>query len=135
MNSVLNFLIKLRADSGNVLSVAQKTTRQLDEISKRATTVGARLREAFSFSNFKSSLMSINGMQFLMNPYTLIASGIGAVTKLGMEAEQTSVAFEVLVGSEDKAAGLLRQLDEFAANTPFNKLQLTQNAQIGRAHV
>lgn len=129
MNSVLNFLIKLRADSGNVLSVAQKTTRQLDEISKRATTVGARLREAFQFSNFKSSLMSINGMQFLMNPYTLIASGIGAVTKLGMEAEQTSVAFEVLVGSEDKAAGQLRQLDEFAANTPFNKLQLTQNAQ------
>ena len=129
MNSVLNFLIKLKADSGNVLSVARQATRQLDELSGRATTVGARLREAFSFSNFKSSLMSIPGMQFLMNPYTLIASGIGAVTKLGMEAEQTSVAFEVLVGSEDKAAGMLRQLDEFAAHTPFNKLQLTQNAQ------
>lgn len=129
MNSVLNFLIKLKADSGNVLSVARQATRQLDEISGRATTVGARLREAFSFSNFKSSLMSIPGIQFLMNPYTLIASGIGAVTKLGMEAEQTSVSFEVLVGSEEKAAGMLRQLDEFAANTPFNKLQLTQNAQ------
>lgn len=129
MNSVLKFLIKLQADSGNVLTVARQTTRQLDEITRKANTVGARLREAFSFSNFKSSLMSIPGMSFLINPYTLIASGIGAVTKLGMEAETTATAFEVLVGSEEKAAGLLKQLDKFAADTPFNKLQLTQNAQ------
>lgn len=129
MDSVLKFLIKLQADSGNVLSVARQTTRQLDEITRKANTVGARLREAFSFSNFKSSLMSIPGMSFLTNPYTLIASGIGAVTKLGMEAETTATAFEVLVGSEEKAAGLLKQLDKFAADTPFNKLQLTQNAQ------
>lgn len=129
MNSVLKFLIKLQADSGNVLTVARQTTRQLDEITRKANTVGARLRAAFSFSNFKSSLMSIPGMSFLTNPYTLIASGIGAVTKLGMEAETTATAFEVLVGSEEKAAGLLKQLDKFAADTPFNKLQLTQNAQ------
>lgn len=129
MDSVLKFLIKLQADSGNVLTVARQTTRQLDEITRKANTVGARLREAFSFSNFKSSLMSIPGMSFLTNPYTLIASGIGAVTKLGMEAETTATAFEVLVGSEEKAAGLLKQLDKFAADTPFNKLQLTQNAQ------
>ena len=129
MDSVLKFLIKLQADSGNVLTVARQTTRQLDEITRKANTVGARLRAAFSFSNFKSSLMSIPGMSFLTNPYTLIASGIGAVTKLGMEAETTATAFEVLVGSEEKAAGLLKQLDKFAADTPFNKLQLTQNAQ------
>lgn len=129
MDSVLKFLIKLQADSGNVLTVARQTTRQLDEINRKANTVGVRLREAFSFSNFKSSLMSIPGMSFLTNPYTLIASGIGAVTKLGMEAETTATAFEVLVGSEEKAAGLLKQLDKFAADTPFNKLQLTQNAQ------
>ena len=129
MDSVLKFLIKLQADSGNVLTVARQTTRQLDEITRKANTVGARLREAFSFSNFKSSLMSSPGMSFLTNPYTLIASGIGAVTKLGMEAETTATAFEVLVGSEEKAAGLLKQLDKFAADTPFNKLQLTQNAQ------
>lgn len=129
MDSVLKFIIKLRADSGNVLTVARQTTNQLEGIISKANTVGARLREAFSFSNFKSSLMSIPGMSFLTNPYTLIASGIGAVTKLGMEAETTATAFEVLVGSEEKAAGLLKQLDKFAADTPFNKLQLTQNAQ------
>ena len=126
---VADFRIKLQADSGNVLTVARQTTQQLDGIIRKANTAGARLREAFSFSNLKSSLMSIPGMSFLTNPYTLIASGIGAVTKLGMEAETTATAFEVLVGSEEKAADLLKQLDKFAADTPFNKLQLTQNAQ------
>lgn len=75
MDSVLKFLIKLQADQGNVLSVARRTSEQLDTISRKATSVGTRLREAFSFSNFKNSLSSLPGMDFLMNPYTLIASG------------------------------------------------------------
>ena len=56
MDSVLKFLIKLQADEGNVLSVARQTSKQLDEISRKATSTGARLREAFSFSKFKDSL-------------------------------------------------------------------------------
>lgn len=129
MDSVLKFLIKLQADEGNVLSVARQTTRQLDEISRKASSTGARLREAFSFSNFKGSLMSLPGMQFLANPYTLISAGIGAVTALGAQAEQTSVAFTTLVGSEDKAAGMLSQINDFAAKTPFNNLDLVDNAK------
>ena len=54
MDSVLKFLIKLQADQGNVLSVARRTSEQLDTISRKATSVGTRLREAFSFSNFKN---------------------------------------------------------------------------------
>ena len=129
MDSVLKFLIKLQADEGNVLGVARQTSQQLDEISRRARTTGTRLREAFSFSNFKSSLMSLPGMDFLTNPYTLIASGIGAVTALGAEAEKTSVAFRVLVGDETKAAALLSDINDFAAATPFSKLNLESAAQ------
>ena len=65
MDSVLKFLIKLQADQGNVLSVARRTSEQLDTISRKATSVGTRLREAFSFSNFKNSLSSLPGMDFL----------------------------------------------------------------------
>lgn len=36
MDSVLKFLIKLQADSGNVLEVARQTSRRLDDISRRA---------------------------------------------------------------------------------------------------
>ena len=129
MDSVLKFLIKLQADDGNVLGVARRTSQQLDEISRKAASTGTRLREAFSFDNFKGSLMSLPGMQFLLNPYTLISAGVGAVTAIGAQAEQTSVAFTTLVGSEKKAAGILKEINDFVANTPFNKLQLTQNAQ------
>lgn len=105
MDSVLKFLIKLQADEGNVLNVARKTSQQLDEISRKATSTGSALRGAFSFESFKGSLMAIPGMSFLMNPYTLISAGVGAITSLGAQAEQTNVAFTTLVGSEERAAG------------------------------
>jgi len=129
VDSVLKFLIKLQADGGNVVAVARQTSDRLDEISRRARSVSVRLREAFSFSNFKSSLMSIPGMEFLTNPYTMIAAGVGAVTKLGSQAEQTNVAFTTLVGSESKAAAMLGEITKFAAESPFGKLGLTENAQ------
>ncbi len=129
MDSVLKFLIKLQADEGNVLGVARRTSQQLDEISRKADSTGARLREAFSFSNFKGSLMSLPGMEFLTNPYTLISAGVGAVTAIGAQAEQTSVAFTTLVGSEEKAAGILKEINDFAAKTPYGNLDLTDNAK------
>ena len=129
MDSVLKFLIKLQADQGNVLTVARQTTQQLDEISQKAHSVGGRLREVFSFSNFKSSLMDIPGMSFLMNPYTMIAAGVGAIAKLGAQAEQTSTAFTVLVGSEQKANQVLGEISKFAAATPFSKMNLEGASQ------
>lgn len=129
MDSVLKFLIKLQADGGNVLTVARQTSTQLDDISRKARTTGARLREAFSFSTLKSSLMSIPGMELLTNPYALVAGAIGAITKIGAEAEQTAVAFTTLVGSETKAKGMLSEIAKFAAESPFGKLDLTENAK------
>ena len=129
MDSVLKFLIKLQADGGNVLTVARQTSTQLDDISRKARATGARLREAFSFSSLKSSLMSIPGMGLLTNPYALAAGAVGAITKIGVEAEQTSVAFTTLVGSETKAKGMLNEIAKFAAASPFGKLDLTENAK------
>ena len=128
--SVLQFLIKLQASEGNVMSVARRTSEQLDSISRKATSVRTRLQEAFSFSNFKNSLMSLPGMDFLMNPYTIIGAGIGAITALGLQAEKTSVAFRVLVGDERKAGELLQQINGFAAATPFSNLHLEGAAQM-----
>lgn len=129
MDSVLKFLIKLQADADNVVTVARRTSEQLDEISNKARRVSTRLREAFSFSNFKSSLMSVPGMEFLMNPYTMAAAAIGAITKIGAEAEQTSVAFTTLVGSESKAKAMLADMTKFANDSPFEKMDLVNNAR------
>lgn len=128
--SILQFLIKLQADQGNVLSVARRTSEQLDTISRKATSVGNRLREAFSFSNFKTSLMSLPGMDFLMNPYILASAGISAISSIGAQAEQTSVAFKTLVGNETAAAKMLNQIYSIAAKTPFEPLDLENNAKM-----
>lgn len=130
MDSVLKFLIRLQADGGNVVAVARQTSQRLDEISRRAGTVSAKLRKAFSVSNFKDSFMSLPGMDFLTNPYTLMAAGLGAITKLGSEAEQTNVAFSLLVGNETKAAQMLGEITKLAAATPFGKMDLVKNAQL-----
>lgn len=129
MQSVLQFLIKLQADQGNVINVANSTMHQLDEIQRKATSTGTRVRQALSFDNFKQSLMSLPGMQFLANPYTLISAGVGAVAAVGAQAEQTSVAFTTLVGNEKQAAEILRQINDFAAKTPYGNLDLTANAR------
>ena len=129
MDNVLKFLIKLNADKGNVVSVARETERQLDSINRKASVVGRGLRKAFSLEGFKGSLMAIPGMQFLMNPYTMIGAGVGAMVRLGAQAESVNVAFTTLVGSERKAAEMLRQINDFAAHSPFGKMDLTQSAQ------
>lgn len=129
MDNVLKFLIKLNADKGNVVSVARETERQLDSINRKASVVGRGLRKAFSFDGFKGALMSIPGMQFLMNPYTMIGAGVGAMVRLGAQAESVNVAFTTLVGSERKAAEMLGQINDFAAHSPFGKMDLTKSAQ------
>lgn len=73
--------------------------------------------------------MSIPGMQFLTNPYTLLASGIGAISKIGAEAEMTATAFTTLVGNEERAKSILGDIGKFASESPFGKLDLTSNAQ------
>ena len=128
--SVLQFLIKLQANEGNVLSVARRTSEQLDNITRKATLVRSRLQAAFSFSSLKTSLMSLPGMDFLMNPYTLASAGIAAISSIGAQAEQTSVAFKTLVGNETAAAKMLGDIYNFAAKTPFEPLDLVNNAKM-----
>lgn len=130
MDNILKFLIKLNADKGNVVSVARQTEQQLDAINRKASVVGRGLRRAFSFEGFKSSLISIPGMSFLMNPYTMIGAGIAGMVRLGAQVEQTGVAFRVLVGDEEKATRMLSQITDLSARSPFSKLQLEKNAQL-----
>lgn len=129
MNSVIRFLVRMQAEEGNVLQSARRVQRELDEVSSRARRVKTSLADAFSGKSLGNALMSAPGMQLLLNPYTMIAAGVGAVAKLGSEAEMTAKAFSTLAGGEEKANGLLKEMTKFADETPFDKLQLTQNAQ------
>ena len=129
MDNVLKFLIKMRSDSGNVLSEARKVMDQLDAIKHKASGVGESLKKAFAPSTLGASLMAIPGMQLLTNPYTMIASGVGAIAKIGAEVETAEAAFTNLVGSEREAKSVLDELSKFSDKSPFDPLQLTASAQ------
>lgn len=143
MSKVLEFLIKLRSDTSAIQvgvarvsssleglrGVAQRTNSDLRQIGNSAMQVGSSLRQAFSLKSLGSSLMAIPGMSFLMNPYTLIAGGVSAIAKIGSQAELTATSFEVLVGNEEKAGKMLKEIAKFGQESPFDKMGLTENAR------
>lgn len=53
-----------------------------------------------------------------------IAAGVVGIAKLGVEMEQTRVAFSTFLGDADKANALISDLNEFANVTPFDNAQL-----------
>ncbi len=69
----------------------------------------------------------------LLNPAALVGSalagigtGIGVVSmlKLAAGAESLAVSFEVLLGSGEKAKQMIKDINEFAARTPFEQGEL-----------
>ena len=55
--------------------------------------------------------------------------GTQALFKLTSQVEQSKIAFETLLGSEEKAKQMLADIDEFASKTPFEKVDLTPLVQ------
>lgn len=129
MSKVLEFLIKLNSDAKSLVAETTIVSQRLDRIGAQATSLGHKLRDAFSLGSLGSSLMAIPGVSFLLNPYTLVSAGVGAIARLGAEAELTSTAFNVLVGNEEKAGVVLREITQYAQESPFDKLGLTENAK------
>lgn len=115
------------------VEAATRAARQLDvnleRVRENARRTGDSIRRAFSLGNLKDSLMDIPGMRLFTNPYVVMGAGIGAITKLGMEAENSAISFEVLLGSSEKATQMLGEITEMAAKTPFEKMDLQNAAQ------
>lgn len=76
-----------------------------------------------------SAIKSIPGGEFLTNPIAALSTGIGIVTKLGMEAEKTTASFNVLAGSEVKAAKVLGELNDYADDTIWDRSTIQSVAQ------
>ena len=108
---------------------ASQLDAEMNRVQNNAHRMGASLRKAFSLGNLKDSLMDIPGMRLFTNPYVVMGAGIGAITKLGMEAENSAIAFEVLLRSGEKASKMLAEITEMGAKTPFEKMDLQNAAQ------
>ena len=89
-----------------------------------------------SVSSFTSSVASAGSTVL---KFTGIAGGIGAAfgalksaasgISLAAELEQTSVAFETMLGSATAAQSMMQQLKSFAASTPFEFPELADAAK------
>ena len=117
--NIVEWLINI-ALKGNEDAVAKVEALQgsMDSADRSAGKLKKGLKDAFK---------SLPGAEFFTNPIVAITTGIGVVSKVGMEAEKTAVAFNVLVGNEEKAAKMLGELNKYADNTLWDR-STTQNA-------
>ena len=123
--NVLQFVIDIAAKGDQVairrIHAIQESLGGADAAAERlANTAGSKLKKAF---------MSLPGASFFANPIVAITTGIGAVTKLGMETEKTATAFRVLAGSEETSAKLLGQLNKYADETVWNRPEIQEAAK------
>jgi tape measure domain-containing protein len=71
---------------------------------------------------------SIGGIRSALLSLTGVGAAIGAVFKAG-KFEQTTIAFETMIGSVEETKRTLASLTEFAAKTPFEMPEIEQAAR------
>jgi tape measure domain-containing protein len=126
MNEVLELTARLRNDLEGPL--AKLRVVAIDAAAKMQTAMD-NTREATEQAG-KAAKQS-EGMFKEMGKAVAAAFAVGAVVQFGKEAaqlaidaEQTGVAFETMLGSKAAADKLLGEIAEFATKTPFEKLEV-----------
>ncbi|OAT79310.1 tape measure protein [Desulfotomaculum copahuensis] len=99
--------------------------KSLDDATSRIRGIGEKMS-----SSFKAALPS---SQMLAAGLTGVAAGIAAFgTKSVIAAgqmEQTQVAFKTMLGSAEKASALMKDLQKFGAETPFEFPEIQKSAK------
>lgn len=122
---LIDFIIKFASQGdASVVNAASKIQGSIESAEQAAdrlsTTVGGKLKQAF---------MSLPGAEFITNPIVAMTAGIGTVSTLGMQAEKTAKSFDVLVGSQDKAGKMLDEINDYADNTLWSRMDMSDAAQ------
>lgn len=121
--NIAQYIIDIAAQGdGQALSKIKSVQGGLDAADRSASRLSGRLTKSLG-----QAFRSLPGAEFIMNPVVALTAGIGVVSKLGMETEKTSVAFNVLVGNEEKAAKMLGEINKYADNTLWDR-STTQSA-------
>lgn len=123
--NIVQYIINFAARGDNAVirrvSGLQSRLESADAAATRlAASVGTSLKTAF---------MSLPGASFFTNPIVAMTAGIGAVSKLGMQAQTTATAFNVLVGSQEKSSVILEDLYKYADDTIWDRKELIASAQ------
>ena len=123
--NIAQYIIEI-ASKGDTQAVSRIETVQksLDAADRSATKLSNNLSKGLG-----QAFRSLPGAEFITNPIVALTAGVGVVSKLGMEAEKTAVAFNVLVGNEDKAAKMLAEMNKYADNTLWDRNTIQSAAQ------
>ena len=123
--NIAQYIIQIAAQGdGQALSKIKAVQGGLDQADRSAARFSSRLTKGLG-----QAFRSLPGAEFILNPVVALTAGIGVVSKLGMETEKTAVAFNVLVGNEEKAAKMLGELNKYADNTLWDRSTTQQAAQ------
>ena len=115
--NIAQYIIELAAQGDKqVVSRINAVQGSLDSTDRSASRLSTRIRKGLG-----DAFRSLPGAEFITNPIVAITAGIGVVSKMGMEAEKTATSFNVLVGSEDKAAKMLSEINEYADKTIWDR--------------
>ncbi len=117
--------------SSKLMKIA-KTTREVGSVYKKANVemTNSSRRTSRSIKNTNSTLSDLKRTAKNYLGIFALFQGAKGLVKLGMDAEQSRIKFEVLLGSSAKATKMLNDIDKFANKTPFENLELKKNAEL-----
>lgn len=123
MANTLQFIIDIQSRQNGVVQQVQRVQNKIDDADRSVQKLNGRL------TGLKSALMSLPGAEFFTNPIVAMTAATGVVAKLGMDAGKTAVSFDVLLGSQTKSAEMLKEMNRYAADSPYSRLGVQEAAK------
>jgi len=146
---IYEYIIRLKDQSSDKLNrlassfngantKADRLSGATDRLGNRLKNVNAPVSKANSAFNqlnaqWSNSFNLGTMLTRVLGPTVLIAAlSMGAMkaSALAREYEQTNIAFEVMLGSADKAKGMLGEITSLANVTPFTRNELLDSAKL-----
>lgn len=117
----------VRVDSGKAAAALKDTEGRIRNLDRTARESSGSIRGSMA------GVWTIARGNLLAEGVKSLAGGVWDTVKgsiqLAGEFEKTGVAFEVMLGSADKAKGMIEDLKDFAAESPLTLSQVTDHAK------
>ena len=124
MSNTAQYIIEISTNGDRAtVSRVDAVQRKLEATDRSAARLSGRV------GGLGKAFQNLPGAGFFANPLVQLTAGIGVVSKLGMQAEKTATAFNVLVGSESKAAKMLGEINEYADKTLWDRSSTQEAAK------
>lgn len=116
--------------SAGIKKAEQTGKKAFDTLENESDQFDKKLkRNAASAQQVGTGLKTLAGLATRVFAGLAIGNAIKSMAQLSMEAEQTKVAFEVMMGSAAGATKIIKELSDFAAATPFEKREIVQGGR------